>query len=210
MTKSKQYWSPRCNLWQNIVNKATTLTLALSHVTGIKTGVRQGLGTMHTCPFKFFRSFCYQQTRQTCSQQCLSYPRSSGFQLPPRQPATGGGTATAAETSHPAINHHTAQPYAHWWTVLHSTFFFTFCFFRSGPLQEWGRATLKALLLWLLHQGLWSLAALSDAVCGSFAWTLGANVLWSNPLVTGPPTPSDGISIVARPFWCCCLLWVLQ
>lgn len=81
MTKRKQPWSPICNLRQTMVNKAITLTLDLTYMTGIKNGVRQDVGTMHMCLFKFFRSFHYQETCQTCSQKCLVYPCSSGFQL---------------------------------------------------------------------------------------------------------------------------------
>lgn len=39
--KSTQYWSPRCNQWQMMDNKANTLTLDLTYATRTKNGVKQ-------------------------------------------------------------------------------------------------------------------------------------------------------------------------
>lgn len=153
MTKSKQHWSPRCNLWQMMVNKAITLTLDLPYVTGIKNEVKKNLGTMSICPFKFFRSFHYQQTCQTCSQKGLIYPCTSGSQLPPRQLSMG---ALQTWDLRPHTLPLTVTLFSLIRTdVLHNTFFFsiTVCFFNPGQLQGWARATLKAVSLWYSIKG---------------------------------------------------------
>lgn len=156
MTKRKQPWSPICNLQQTMVNKAITLTLDLTYMTSIKNGVRQDLWTMPMCLFKFFRSFHYQQTCQTCSQKCLIYPCSSDFQLLSWQLSVGGTTCIRVEPSHLPLTI-TLYSLIPTHAVLHNGFFSTTVyFFKPGQLHGWGRTTLKAGFLWLQHQGLQS------------------------------------------------------